>query len=136
MQVKWKCCNGLSRYLVGITSSIGFTRLTTFGRKHHSPPYNILYASPWGLHPNVTFPQNSQVGVPKLGLLLSQNFGHSNLSQIKYILKVQGQYFKTFENIFLTVYNIFNWTSFDPCFQGNCGWESNFQFDSYPFFCS
>jgi len=41
-----------------------------------------------GLHPNVTFPQDSQVGVPKLGLLLSQNFGRSYLFQIKFVLKV------------------------------------------------
>jgi hypothetical protein len=25
------------------------------GKKHHSPPYNIFYDSPWGLHPNDTF---------------------------------------------------------------------------------
>jgi len=42
-----------------------------------------------GLHPNVIFPQDSQMGVPKLGLLLSQNFGHSYLSQIKSILKIK-----------------------------------------------
>jgi hypothetical protein len=56
-------------------------------------PISILCASPWGLHPNVTFPWDSQVGVPKLGLLLSQNFGCSYLSQIKFILKIRGQYF-------------------------------------------
>jgi len=44
------------------------------GRRHHSPPYSIFYAFPWGLHPNVTFPWDSHVGVPKLGFLLSQPY--------------------------------------------------------------
>jgi hypothetical protein len=52
--------------LVGTTSSTSFTRPATFGRRHHSPPYSIFCASLWGLHPNVTFPHDSQVGVPKL----------------------------------------------------------------------
>ncbi len=80
MQVEWKWCYTFN----GATSSISFTRLTTFRRKNHSPPYNILCASPQGIHPNVTFPQDSQVGIPKLRLLLSQNFGCSYLSQIKF----------------------------------------------------
>jgi hypothetical protein len=91
--------------LVGTTSSISFTQPITFGRRHHSPPYSILCASPHGLHPNVTFPWDSQVGVPKLGLLLSQNFGHSYLSQIKFVLKVRGKYLIALENIFPMVYN-------------------------------
>jgi hypothetical protein len=85
--------------LIGTTSSISFTRPITFGRKHHSPPYSIFCASLQGLHSNVTFPQNSQVRVPKLGLLLFQNFGRSYHSQIKSVLKVQGQYLIAFENI-------------------------------------
>jgi hypothetical protein len=60
--------------LIRTTSSISFTWPTTFGRRHHSPPYNISCVFPWGLHPNVIFPKDSQMGVPKLGLLLSQNF--------------------------------------------------------------
>ncbi len=46
--------------LVGTTLNINFTRPATFGIRHHSPPNNILCASPWKLHPNVTFPQDSQ----------------------------------------------------------------------------
>jgi len=81
--------NGVTN-LIRTTSSTSFTQLATFGRRHHSLPYNIFCAFPWGLHPNVTFPRGSQVRVPKLKLLLSQNFGRSYLSQIKSILKVQG----------------------------------------------
>jgi len=33
---------------------------------HHLPPYSILCSSPSRLHPNGTFSQDSQVGVPKL----------------------------------------------------------------------
>ncbi len=78
--------------LVRTTSSTNFTQSTTFGKRHHSSPYNIIYACPQGLHPNVTFPQDSQMGVPKLGPLLSQNFGCSYLFQIKFVLKMQRQH--------------------------------------------
>jgi hypothetical protein len=36
------------------------------GGSHHLPPYNILYASPHGPHPNDFLSRDSQVGVPKL----------------------------------------------------------------------
>jgi len=42
-------------HLVGTTSKTSLKRPATFGTRH-SPPYNILCASPWGLLPNVTFP--------------------------------------------------------------------------------
>jgi hypothetical protein len=41
------------------------------GGSHHLPPYSILYACPWGQHPNGILSQDSQVKVlkfPKLGL--------------------------------------------------------------------
>ncbi len=82
--------------LVGTTSTTSFTWLVTFGRRHHSPPYNIFCASPWGLHLNVTF---------SLGLLLSQNFGRSYFFQIKFVLKMWGQYLITLKKIFLTMYS-------------------------------
>jgi len=47
--------------LVRTTSSTKFTWPATFGRRHHSHPYSILYASLWGLHSNVT----SKIGSPK-----------------------------------------------------------------------
>ncbi len=40
-----------------------------FGKRHHLPPYNILCAWPWGLHPNVILYRDSQVGnfkIPKI----------------------------------------------------------------------
>ncbi len=46
--------------LIRTTSNINFTRPTTFGRRHHTPPYIILYASPWRLHLNVIFLWDSQ----------------------------------------------------------------------------
>jgi hypothetical protein len=42
------------------------------GGSHHLPPYSILCSSPWRLHPNGYFSQDSRVGVPKsrqMGLL-------------------------------------------------------------------
>jgi len=62
----------------------------------------------------MSFFRDSQVGVPKLGLLLFQDFGCSYMFQINFILRVQGQYFIAFENTFLMVYNTFQQTSFDP----------------------
>ncbi len=83
--------------LVRTISSISFTQLATFGRRHHSPPYSILCASLRGRHPNVTFPWDSQVGVPKLRLLLSQNFGHSYIFEIKFVLRMRNKYFIAFK---------------------------------------
>jgi hypothetical protein len=40
------------------------------------------------------------MGVLKLGLLLSQNFGCPYLFQIKFVLRMKMQYFITLENIF------------------------------------
>jgi hypothetical protein len=37
-----------------------FTQSTSFRRRYHSSPYNIFYAYPRGLHPNVIFPWDSQ----------------------------------------------------------------------------
>jgi hypothetical protein len=42
---------------------------------------------------------------PKLGILLSQNFGHSYLSQIKFVLKMRGQYLIALKKIFLAMYS-------------------------------
>ncbi len=53
--------------LIGTTSRTNFTRPATFGRRHHSPPYNMYCDFPWGLHPNDIFSWDSQMGVPKLG---------------------------------------------------------------------
>jgi len=75
------------------------------------------------------------MGIPKLGLLLSQNFGCSYLYQINFIfLKVGGQYFITLKKIFQWCITRSNRTSFDLFFQGICGRKSNFQFDSRLFF--
>jgi hypothetical protein len=102
MQVKNGSC---AADLIGTTSNTSFTQHTTFEKRHHSPPYSIFYASLHGPHPNVVFSQYSQVGVPKLGLLLSRNFGHSFLSQIKSISRMQGKYVITLINIFPMVYS-------------------------------
>ncbi len=111
--------------LVRTTSSISFTQPTTFGKRHQSLPYSILCVFLWGLHQNITFPRDSQV---------SQNFGRSYHSQIKFFLKIQRQYFISLKKIFPTVYNMPNWSSFDPCFQGVCGRKSNWEFDFRPSF--
>jgi hypothetical protein len=46
------------------------------------------------------------MGVPKLGLMLSQNVGRSYLSQIKFILTLQGQYLIVLKIIFPMVYSM------------------------------
>jgi hypothetical protein len=56
--------------------------------------------------------------VPKLGLVLSQNFRHSYLFQIKSILKIWRQYPIALKKIFSTCITCTNHNSFDPYFQG------------------
>ncbi len=120
--------------LVGATSCINFTWLTTFGRRHHSFPYSIFCNFPQELHPNGTFSQDSQMGVPKLGLLLFWNFGCSYFSQNKLVWNKQRQYLITLKNIFSTMYYKLQSKIIWPLIQGIYGWESNSQFDSKYFF--
>jgi hypothetical protein len=47
------------------------------------------------------------MGILKLGLLLSKNFGRSYISQIKSVLRVWRQYLIALENIFPIVYSTF-----------------------------
>jgi len=81
MQVEWKWCNGLNR------DNLNHKFYITYNLREEAPlpSLNIFYAFLESLHPNVIFPQNSLMGVLKLILLLSQNFGHSYIYQIKSI---------------------------------------------------
>jgi hypothetical protein len=58
MQVEWKWCGEFSRGNL----KHKFYTIATFGRRHHSPPYNIFCASTWGQHPNVTFCRSLSLG--------------------------------------------------------------------------
>jgi len=87
MQVEWKWCGGFNK------NNFKHKFYTTYKFWEEEPlPFlkYIFCALLQGLHPNVIFPRDSQVEIPKLGLLLSQNFGHSYISQIKFILIKQG----------------------------------------------
>ncbi len=90
---------------LGTTSSTNFTQPATFARRHHPFPYSILYVYLRGQLPNVNFPQDSQVGVPKLGLLMSQNFGCWYHFQIKSVLIMWRQHLIALKKIFSTFYN-------------------------------
>jgi hypothetical protein len=49
------------------------------GGNHHLPLYSILYAWPWGQHPNVILSQDSQIGILKFPKLeLSKLWGAHN----------------------------------------------------------
>jgi len=66
-----KLVNSHSGALLVLGQAMGnpkLTWLTTAWTRgsHHLPPYSILCASPLHLHPNGTFSQDSQSGVPKL----------------------------------------------------------------------
>jgi hypothetical protein len=53
------------------TTNSQYSSRPGLGGSHHLPPYSILYAWPWGQHPNLILSWDSQVGVskfPKLGL--------------------------------------------------------------------
>jgi hypothetical protein len=58
------------------------------------------------------------VGIPKLGLLLSQNFGRLYFFQIKFVVKMQGQHLIALENIFSMVYNTLITPHLTPTFKG------------------
>jgi hypothetical protein len=123
VEIRWKWCDWFSK------DNLKHKFHTT---PNHSPPYAILCAFLWGLHPNVTFPRDSQVGVPKLGILLSQNVGCSYLFQIKFVLRMSRQYLLALENIFPMVYNMFPldlicllfsmglWVQWVPPFHNSC----------------
>jgi hypothetical protein len=105
MQVEWKWCIKLNR------DNMKYKFYTTHNLWEEAPlfslpPYSIFCASPQGLHPNVTFPRDSQMWVPKLGLLLFQNLGHSYIFQTEYILIMWWQYLIAFNKIFSTKYSM------------------------------
>jgi hypothetical protein len=93
VQVEWKWCDGLNR------DNLKHKLIppTTFAKRHHSLPYNILFASLWGLHPNVTFSWDSRC----FKALDAHIF-------LKWSLfwKIQGKYFITFKKFFLMVYSV------------------------------
>ncbi len=86
MQVERKWCGKLSRD--NLKHKLYTTR-KLFKRKHHSPPYGILYDSPRELHPNGIF----FLGLPKLGLILSQGFEHAYLPQINFLEHARALYY-------------------------------------------
>jgi len=134
LQVKWKWCSELSKD--NFKHKIYKTHNLWEETPLPSLYYIILCAFSWGLHPNVTFPRDSQMWVLKLWFLLFQNFGSSYLFQIKFFSKMWPQHLISLKLSFQQCIAHSNWTSFDPCFQGICGWESNSQFDSCPYFSS
>ncbi len=103
MQVEWKWCNELS------SDNLKHKLYTAHNFWEEAPLPSLYYivCLSMGTTSKCHFSSGSQVGVPKLGLLLSQNFGHSYLSQIKSFFSVRGQYFIALENIFPTMYNTF-----------------------------
>jgi hypothetical protein len=61
---------------------------------HHLPLYSIIYAWPWGLHPNVILSRDSQVKspeIPKIGTLTTletHNFLCKPLIEVRSIAKL------------------------------------------------
>jgi len=124
--------------LVGTTSNTSFTQPTTFGRRHHSLPYNILCDSPRELYPNDIF----FLGTPKWE---SQNWDSCCPKALHVHIFIKSSLF--FEHTRALFYNLQKDLSsgvlhasirrtFDPCSKGICGWESNSRFVSHPFFWS
>ncbi len=65
------------------------------------------------------FSPNPQVGVPKLGLLLSQNFGRSYLFQIKFFFKnVKAKSYSLQKNLSKGVYHAPIGAHLTPAFKG------------------
>jgi hypothetical protein len=96
MQVKWKWCDKLSM------DNLKHKLYTTCNLWKEAPIPSLQYilCLSMGTTSKCHFslgilsgnPQIGTFGVLKLGLYLSQNFGHSYISQIIFFLKMQGQY--------------------------------------------
>ncbi len=75
--ITWICTNQITSWLMcscntfGARTNHGQTQThkthhdLDLGEKHHLPFYSILYASPWGLHPNSFCPRTPKLGVLK-----------------------------------------------------------------------
>jgi hypothetical protein len=109
------------------------------GVSHHLTPYSILCDSPWHPRPNVTFSQDSQVGVPKLsrncpgwspGTLGAHNSRLPGLiaTMSKPNLYPSSRSFQRRIALSIRRSGRGRFTTFS-------GRESNCQFDSRPFFC-
>jgi len=113
------------------------------GGSHHLLPYSILCATFRGLHPNGSFSRDSQVGVPKLsrncpgwspgwspGTLGAHNSQLQSLiaTRSKPILYSSSRSFQ--RRIALSIRRLGRGR-----FLTFSGRESNWQFDSRPFFC-
>ncbi len=136
--------NSHSRTPLGVGTSHGHfgpqdTPRPGLGGSHHLPPYSIFCATFRGLHPNVSFSRDSQVGVPKLsrdcpgwspGTLGAHNSRLLSLIAMrsKPILYPSSRSFQ--RRIALSIRR--SRRGRFPTFSGR---ESNCQFDSRPFFC-
>ncbi len=102
---------------------------------HHLPPYSILYACPWGLHPNIILSQDFQVGsleIPKIGIsmiLEAHNFLCRPLIEMKSKTNLYplSRAFQRYLASHLHINKSGQFLTF------SCQ-ESNWQFDSQPFF--
>ncbi len=106
---------------------------------HHLPPYSILCNAQRGLHPNGSFSQDSQVGVPKLsrncpgwslGTLSAHNSRLHSLIVTRSEPKLQPSSRSFQRHVALLIRR--SGRGRIPTFSGR---ESNWQFDSRPFFC-
>ncbi len=109
------------------------------GGSHHLPPYNILCNAPPRLHPNGSFSRDSQVGVPKLsrncpewspGTLGAHNSRLQSLIATRSKPKLYPSSRSFQRRIALSIRR-----SGRGRFLTFNGRESNWQFDSRPFFC-
>jgi hypothetical protein len=133
MQVKRMWCDRLNKDNCKHKFYITHSLPRASGRKHHSPPYNILCNTFCGSYIQMAFFSNK---ILKLGLLLSQNFGHSYFPQIKYSWNMWKEYLIALKIFFQGCIARPHQRWFDLYFKGICGQDSNSQFDSRPFFWS
>jgi hypothetical protein len=111
--------------LIGTISSTSFTQPTTFGRRHHSPPYSIICVFPRGLHPNGIFSWDCQ------------NWDFCCLKTLDVHIFFKSCFFKSmwWQNLIASNRSFqrciarSNQRWFDPCSKGIYGRKSNSQFD-------
>jgi len=106
---------------------------------HHHTPYSILCDAPWGLHPNGTNSRDSRNGLPKLsrnrlGWSPGTLGAHNSRLRARIATRSEPNLYpssRSFQRRIALSIRTLGRGRF-PTFSGR---ESNWQFDSRPFFC-
>ncbi len=135
MQVEWKWCDGLCKdnFKHKLYIALNLWKEAPLPSLYYTLCFSMGITSKCHFSPRLPSgsPKIETLVVPKLWTFI---YIYIYIFQIKSFKKMRAQYIIAFKKYFQHCITRTNWTSFDPCFQGICGQESNSQFDFYFFF--